>query len=320
MKKSGRKSNFTKVKIILILVIVGCLILGGIVPTINSIIIFNNNEASKDDYNEKQNEKYKKTGIDDDVRAYASFYWRPKYPDPGEKITFYSSSHASNGHISSERWKFEGGDSAHGRRATQTYEKKGRYKVTLSVSASGMGSGFDWSTRTSYIEIGGDPFPKIKYTPEFPSPGEQVELDGSGSFDPDGRIILYNWSFFSAKNPEKVVYLGSDEIIYHTWDKQGIYVVSLITIDDKGNNNTIMETIDVSILKLIDFKKLSRGLRFKIGNYGNITAKNLKWNVEIFKLKIIGIESKPFYHKCNTITNLNSGEFQVKYVNIACGS
>ena len=195
--------DLLKVKIILILIIVGCLILGGLVPSINSILINNNNEALKDDYNKKHEDEYKKTGIDDDVRAYASFYWKPQYPDPGEKITFYSSSHAYNGIITSEKWSFEGGDSANGRRATQTYEKKGRYKVTLSVSA--IGSGFDKNTRTSYVDVGGDPFPKIICTPENPSPGEQVILDATESSDPDGTIVSYKWSYYDINDHENII-------------------------------------------------------------------------------------------------------------------
>ena len=300
--------DLSKVKIIIILIIVGCLILGGLVPSINSILINNNNEALKDDYNKKHEDEYKKTGIDDDVRAYASFYWKPQYPDPGEKITFYSSSHAYNGIITSEKWSFEGGDSANGRRATQTYEKKGRYKVTLSVSA--IGSGFDRNTRTSYVDVGGDPFPKIICTPENPSPGEQVILDATESSDPDGTIISYKWSYYDINDPENIINLGSDVVIYHAWEKQGTYIVMLFTEDNKGNNNTLEKAIDVSILKLNGFDTLSRGLKFKIRNSGNITAFDVKWNVEIYKIKILGIESKTFYKNSNTISQLNSGDSQ----------
>ena len=315
LKKSEKILSLSKVEIILILIIICCLILGGLSPTINSILIKNNKEESKDDYNKKNNEEYKETNYDDDVWATASFYWRPQYPDPSEKITFYSNSHAINGHITSETWTFSDGYSAYGRMVTHTFEKKGSYKVTLSVTAIGYNFGHDWSQRTSDIEVGGDPFPKIKCIPEYPSPGEEVKLDGSGSYDPDGKIINYKWSYYNVNNPENVTELGSDIVIYHKWEKQGTYIVSLCTEDDKGNNNTLERIIDVSILKLVDFDTFSRGINFKISNSGNITANNIKWDVKIYRYTIFGTSYRSLYQKSNTISTLNPGDSQIIELN-----
>jgi hypothetical protein len=80
--------------------------------------------------------------------------------------------------------------------------------------------------------------------------------------------------------------------------------VSLFTEDNKGNNNTLDLSITVSILKLSDFDTLSRDISFKIINSGNITAKNVKWNVEIFKVKLLGTKTKSLYQKDNTISAL----------------
>jgi len=303
-KKYIKILDLSRFKIILILIIIFFLILGGLAPALNSILINKNNELSKKESNNKNNEEYKDTSLYDDVWAIASFYWRPKYPDPMEKITFYSTSFASNGFISSERWEFDDGHKDYGHRTTHTFEKKGSYKVTLHVTAHGFKGGFSWNCRTYYVTVGGDPFPKIKCKPENPSPGEQVILDGSESSDPDGEIISYKWSFYDVKNPENVIDLGSSTVIYHTWTKQGTYVVLLYTEDDKGNNNTIELTIDVSILKLIDFDTFSRGITFKIRNYGNITANNIRWKVEIFRESLLKIRSKSLYQKSNTITYL----------------
>jgi PKD repeat protein len=312
LKKSKWKLSLSKAKIPLVLIIICCLILGGLSPKINSILINNNDETFKDDYNKKNNnEEYKQTGIDNQVIAFASFYWKPQYPDPGEKITFYSNSHAISGIITSERWEIDDGHAANGRQVTHTFEKKGSYRVTLSVTAVGVPSGIDWDSKTSYVKVGADPFPKIKCTPEIPSPGEVAKLDGSESSDPDGEIISYNWSYYDVKNPENVIDLGSEVVIYHKWEEQGTYVVMLFTEDDKGNNNTLEKIIDVSILKLIGFDTFSRGISFIISNSGDITANNVKWNVEIYRYTILGIRSKPFYQKSNTIPTLNPDDFQI---------
>lgn len=292
-------------KKIVILSVTCCLILGGTSPVINSFFIKNNN-GSIDEEGSKVNSEYKTTNYDDYVIAYASFRWNPRYPDPGESVTFYSTSHASNGFISSERWEFYNGYKDYGHRTSHTFEKKGKYRVTLQVRAYGFQSGFDWDSRTIYVKVGADPFPKFRCTPENPSLGEKVIMDASKSNDPDGEIISYKWSYYNSEDPENIVDLGSDEIVYHKWDKQGIYIVSLIIQDDKGNINTIEKEIHVSILKLGSFPSSSRGLSFEISNYGDINANNLEWSVEVNKYSLLGIKSKQLYQKSGTITTLNS--------------
>lgn len=301
LDKHKRMFNLSKFKVIFILIIVCCLVLAGFAPTFNSILLNNKSKLLNKDNDKGNDEQYKETSSSDDVWAHASFYWTPQYPDPGEEIIFFSSSHASNGYITSKRWEFDEGHREIGHKASHTYEKKGRYKVTLRVTAHGHHGGIDWDSTTKYVVVGADPFPRIKCSPKFPSPGEQVKLDGSGSNDPDGSIVCYNWSFYDIKNPKEVIDLGSDNVVYHTWSRQGTYIVSLFTEDDKGNNNTLELTIDVSILKLSDFDTLSRELSFKISNSGDITAKNVRLNVEIFKVGLLGAKSKSLYQKSNTI-------------------
>lgn len=306
LKKPRWMFNLSKSKKIVILIVTCCLILGGISPTINSILIKNNNETVKDDYNKKNDEDYKKTGYDDDVIAFASFHWSPKYPDPGEKITFYSDSHAYNGYIISETWEFDDGHTDHGHTTSRTYQKKGSYRVTLRVKAYGIYGGIDWDSRTSNVKVGADPFPKIICTPENPSPGEKVTLDASKSDDPDGKITSYKWSYYNVEDPGNVTELGSDKVIFYIWEKQGVYNVLLFIEDDKGNNNTIEKAIHVSILKIDGFATFSRGISFQISNHGNFTANNIKWNLKIDKYRLLGLIPRHLYQKSGTIETLDS--------------
>ena len=292
-----------KSKKIVILSVTFCIVLGGLSPTINSIFIKDNNETFEDD-DSINNSEYKKTNYDDHVTAHASFHWNPRYPDPGEKVTFYSTSHAYNGFISSERWEFDDGHKDYGHRTSHTFGQKGSYRVTLRVRAYGFHGGFGWDSSTRYVKVGADPFPKITCTPINPSPGEKVTLDGSKSNDPDGKITSYKWSYYDVEDPGNVTDIGSDEIIYYTWEKQGIYIVSLFLEDDKGNNNTIEKTIHVSILKLGGFPARSKGLSFEISNHGNFTVNNLNWNVEINKYSLLGTRSRRLYQKSGTISTL----------------
>ena len=315
-KKPRWMSYFSGAKIFLIFSITFSLILAALAPTINSNFIKNNDETYQEDNNKEHEGEYKKTSYEDDTYAYASFNWEPKYPDPGETITFTSSSWASNGYIVSEKWHFEDGYTASGKVVTFTYNFKGTFTVTLQVRAHGSG-GSDYDTQTHHVEVGADPFPRISITPETATPGEEVVLDASQSSDPDGQIISYNWSYYDFENPKNVTYLGSDKVIYHKWEKQGIYNVVLNVLDDKGNNNTFEKTIAVSILKISDFDSFSRGLKFEISNQGNISADNVKWTVEIFRFSRLGIRSRTLYQKSDSLSSLSpSYSHKIKLKNI----
>ena len=317
MNKSRWMLVLSKAKIPIILILILCLFIGSMTPTINSILIENNDEL-KEKNGDDDNEEMKQSDYYDNY-VHASFYWSPKYPDPGEKITFQSSSYASNGHVTSHTWSFEDGSSTKGRTATQTYNEKGSFTVTLTVWGYGWVYDYttdkrryytDWDTTTRTIIVGGDPFPEITCTPEYPNPGEEVTLDASNSHDPDGEIMTFNWSVYNVENPGNITYLGSTKIITHIFSEQGIFNVKLFIEDNKGNNNTFEKAITVSILKLSGFSKRSRGLTFKIENLGNFTAENVNYNVEIVKYKRLGIFERTLYSKTKTISTIDSNSYE----------
>ena len=60
LKNPKRKLYLSKNKIIVILIVTCCLVLGGLSPAINSSLIKKNAKTSKEDYNKKNYEEYKK--------------------------------------------------------------------------------------------------------------------------------------------------------------------------------------------------------------------------------------------------------------------
>jgi hypothetical protein len=291
---------------IVILIALGFLLIGALSPEINSVLLEENNKQSEEDTNIIDSD-IRKTGYDDDFDAYVYFHWMPRYPDPDERITFYSDSYVNEGQIIYQRWDFNDGNMGYGPIASNTYSKKGNYRVTLYVYSRGYEGGYDWDYITRYVEVGEDPFPQIICTPKNPIPGEEVKLDASNSYDPDGGVATYKWSYYDVKDPANKTNIGSGVVVYHTWKTQGTYIVSLIIEDNSGNNNTIDETVCVSILRLDDFPSRSRGLNFKISNHGNFTAKNIKWTVEIKKYSLLGLRSRTLFAENNTISSLKQG-------------
>jgi PKD repeat protein len=61
--------------------------------------------------------------------------------------------------------------------------------------------------------------------------GEQVQFDGSGSFDTDGTIVSYWWDFDDGTT-------GSGVAPSHMYTSEGTYTVNLVVTDDKGATDT----------------------------------------------------------------------------------
>ncbi len=65
--------------------------------------------------------------------------------------------------------------------------------------------------------------------------GEELYFDGSSSFDLDGEIVSYEWSFGDGTPFESV---GSDMIASHAYYTPGIYIVTLTVVDDYGDEGS----------------------------------------------------------------------------------
>jgi uncharacterized repeat protein (TIGR01451 family) len=69
--------------------------------------------------------------------------------------------------------------------------------------------------------------------------GKSIIFDGSGSYDPDGVIVSYQWDFGDGKT-------GSGVNPAHTYDTSGVYTVTLLVTDDDGLTDTDVTTADIS--------------------------------------------------------------------------
>jgi len=69
--------------------------------------------------------------------------------------------------------------------------------------------------------------------------GDTVSFDGSGSYDPDGSIVSYSWSFGDGET-------GSGEIVSHTYTAASTYTARLTVTDNLGGTDTDTATVTVS--------------------------------------------------------------------------
>ena len=64
-----------------------------------------------------------------------------------------------------------------------------------------------------------------------------VNFDGSGSHDPDGAIVSYDWDFGDST-------IDSGDIVSHTFSDPGVYTVTLTVTDDQGATGS--DTIQIT--------------------------------------------------------------------------
>ena len=79
-------------------------------------------------------------------------------------------------------------------------------------------------------------------SPQEPKAGEEVILDASNSYDPDGEIQHYEWDLDG--DGEYDGFTASPEIFYY-WVESGTYSVKLRVTDNDGATDTFVKVINV---------------------------------------------------------------------------
>lgn len=157
-------------------------------------------------------------------------------------VTFDGSgSSAFQGDIVSYEWDFGDGTTAVGVTALHTYTDPGMYEATLTVTDEDGST----ATDTLTIEVTGsstDPLAPTAVAVADPVSGDAplvVTFDGSGSSDPDGGIVSFEWDFGDGTT-------GVGETTSHTYAEPGAYTVTLTVTDEDGLTGTDSLTVTVT--------------------------------------------------------------------------
>jgi PKD repeat protein len=82
------------------------------------------------------------------------------------------------------------------------------------------------------------PVANFTVTPTNPVAGQNVAFDGSASFDPDGTVVFWSWSFGDN------VFSGGT-FTNHNYNRPGNYTVTLTVTDNAGLSSTRSTTVNV---------------------------------------------------------------------------
>jgi parallel beta-helix repeat protein len=171
------------------------------------------------------------------TNAIASFTASARKGEAPLNVTFDASGSKpsdANGKITSYAWDFGDGTGDSGIKVSHTFARSGRFIATLKVT--------DDKTKTdsssAEISIYSKPKALFSLSPISGVAPLLVTLDASSSYDADGRIISYVWSFGDGTT-------GSGQKVTHTYTRSGNFKVVLTVTDNEGYSDSLSKTIDV---------------------------------------------------------------------------
>jgi PKD repeat protein len=154
-----------------------------------------------------------------------------------EAVTFDgSASNDPDGTIASYDWDFGDGSTGTGVNPTHTYTATGTFTVTLTVTDDGGAT--DTATTTATIGEGNQPPVADPNGPYTGTVGEAVFFDGTGSNDPDGTIVAFEWDFGDGNT-------GTGATPSHTYAAEGTFNVTLMVTDDAGATDSATTTATI---------------------------------------------------------------------------
>jgi PKD repeat protein len=161
----------------------------------------------------------------------------------GGEIAFDgSASQDPDGSIVTHVWDFGDGNRASGIRTRHVYQFPGTYTAALTVTDDGRhGVLTDTDTLTVTVSPAPNQPPVASAGADITvAVGEIVGFDGRGSFDPDGNVMAWRWSFGNGG-------ASPDAAPRHAFHDPGVYTVELVVTDDGDPQASASDTLTVTV-------------------------------------------------------------------------
>lgn len=166
----------------------------------------------------------------------------PKDPKNGDYVVFDASRSwdSEDGKTTGWLWEFGDGESSTKERTSpHQFEVAGAYPINLTVYDKSHANG----TTSINLKINNPPVAAFSYSSknmkQYPNENEAIAFESKDSRDQDGNITSYLWTFGDDSPPDE------NNSANHTYEKCGIYVVSLRVTDD--NNATAFENKTITV-------------------------------------------------------------------------
>jgi PKD repeat protein len=171
------------------------------------------------------------------ARPDAKFSYSPSEPRLDRELKFDASDSSDPaGEIQSYSWEFGDGTTASGESVNHSYDEYGEYQVSLTVSD---GETTDTKTRTLVVDnLAPEPVVEFDSLPDEPTVNDEVVLNASDSYDPDGDGIAgYTWRFENGET-------ATGAVVSHSFAEPGTREVT-VTVSDGTDSTNRTVTVDV---------------------------------------------------------------------------
>ncbi|MCC7376889.1 MAG: PKD domain-containing protein [Verrucomicrobiales bacterium] len=174
-----------------------------------------------------------------------------------------------DGSVTSYLWDFGDGTSASGATAAHTYLNLGTYTAILTVTDDDGLVGQD-SVAISVLAPNLLPTANLVATPTTGTAPLIVNFNGSTSWDSDGSIVGYVWSFGDG-TPN-----GSGASLQHTYQNTGNYAARLTVTDDRGGTSSQTVNIQVAAASLVTIRVESIALTSQRNSAGTSVTSRVR--------------------------------------------
>jgi PKD repeat protein len=162
----------------------------------------------------------------------------------GKAVQFEADATAGSAPIANYSWDLDGDgtEDAEGRLQTYAYDTPGTYLVRVTVTDSNGLTAEDTTTVVVHPEVNLAPVP-VPSVEQWVRPGRSLDFREL-SYDPDGRIVLYQWDFEGNGTFDYASDVNGNTS--HVYPEEGIYAAVLLVTDNRGEVNSTSITIKVS--------------------------------------------------------------------------
>jgi len=169
----------------------------------------------------------------------------PSTAETGETVSLDAGgSTDSDGSISEYRWDLDGDGTVErttsAPTASTSFGQSGEYDVAVTVVDDDGAT--DVATWTVTVAANEPPVVSLAASPAPAVPGQTVQLDASGSSDPDGSIVTYRWDTDGDASVERTT---SGALVSTQYGQSGTYAVSVTVEDDEGATATTVHELAV---------------------------------------------------------------------------
>lgn len=172
------------------------------------------------------------------------------------------SSYDPDGYLTSWQWDFGDGEDGSGAAISHVFDTPGVYSVSVSVRDNRRAVS-SYSSVIVALEPNEAPVAQFTATPTQGEAPLTVQFDARTSYDPDGTIVTWRWTFGDGAT-------GIGSLVSHRYGSSGSHTVHLSVEDDRGKTATSTATISVTASQTIE--------RHYQWEYGGRTW---DWNVSI---------------------------------------